>query len=384
MELLFALFFTALGWAGEAQMMMPIVGAVAPTAGTNCTPASGYSFCRSITIDHTKVGTVDSSNFAVLICGNSVSTACSSDTSYWKTVGNGGKLQSASCFDVIYTSDITGATAIAFEAVPVVTAQNCNTTTGAGEHWVLVGTLSHTTDTVIYTSYGKASITTDQSNKTGTWNSNYQGVYHLHNGTTLAVTDSTSNAKTLTNNGSVTAVAGQIDGGAGYAGAGKLTLAAGILDPTIAGATYSGWINASDVTTIQIILANVTGSSNRDHVNIGTGALRCGHYNGTTTFPASGVITTGLHHFTCVYDGTSTVTAYLDGALQVDNGAPAGNSNAGFSIGSRSGTATQTFFAGPMVDEVRALNAPMTASWITATYNNQSAPSTFFTIGAEH
>ena len=65
--------------------------------------------------------------------------------------------------------------------------------------WVNVATLSHTTDTVIYLFYGNSSVTTDQSNAGGTWNSNFMGVWHFPNGTTLSANDSPANG----NNGTI-------------------------------------------------------------------------------------------------------------------------------------------------------------------------------------
>ena len=79
--------------------------------------------------------------------------------------------------------------------------------------WVKVPTVSHTANTTIYLCYDNTSITTDQSNKTGVWDSNYKVVNHFANGTTLSAVDSTGNGNNGTLNNAPTATIGQIDGG---------------------------------------------------------------------------------------------------------------------------------------------------------------------------
>ena len=107
-------------------------------------------------------------------------------------------------FDIAFSSDSAGLTLIPFELV------NYNAENGAIEFWVSVATLSHTTDTVIYMQYGGTSIT-DHSNKAGVWASAYKAVYHLGDGTTLNLSDSSQSGNSLTNVGG-TAVAGQVGG----------------------------------------------------------------------------------------------------------------------------------------------------------------------------
>ena len=61
--------------------------------------------------------------------------------------------------------------------------------------WVSVPTVSASSDTVIYVYYGNGSAA-NQQNPTGVWDSNYEGVWHLPNGTTLSANDSTATATT--------------------------------------------------------------------------------------------------------------------------------------------------------------------------------------------
>ena len=157
--------------------------------------ASGYSYFRTLTVDHTKVLNTDQVNFPVLVSLTSTSLA---------TTGNGGHVMSANGFDIIFTSDAACATKLNHEV------ETWSGTTGQLIAWVQVPTVSQNADTTIYLCYGNNQVTTDQSNKTGVWDSNYIVVNHFANGTMLSAADSTSNG----NNGALvdgpTATTGQM------------------------------------------------------------------------------------------------------------------------------------------------------------------------------
>jgi Concanavalin A-like lectin/glucanases superfamily/zinc-ribbon domain len=82
-------------------------------------------------------------------------------------------------------------------------------TTGEIEMWVRIPTLSVSADIVIYMYYDNRMISSSQEQKTGVWDSNYQGVWHFPNGTTLSPNDSTSNGNNGTNNNGVAAITSQ-------------------------------------------------------------------------------------------------------------------------------------------------------------------------------
>ena len=107
--------------------------------------------------------------------------------SYLATMGNGGNVTNANGYDIIFTSDSSGNTPLAYEQ------ESYNASTGAVNFWVKVPTISHTSDTIIYIFYGNSSVTTDQSNKTAVWDSNYKGVWHLNETSGTVNYDSTSN-----------------------------------------------------------------------------------------------------------------------------------------------------------------------------------------------
>ena len=91
---------------------------------------------------------------------------------------------------------------------------------------------------MIYMCYGNSSITTDQSNPTGVWDTNYKGVWHLGNGSTLSGTDATNQLNGT--NHSATAVTGKAGGGAGFNGSNQ-NISVGTSGLT-SGITLEAWI----------------------------------------------------------------------------------------------------------------------------------------------
>src|SRR4029077_18306584 len=162
---------------------------------------SGYEYRRTIIVDHTKVANADQTDFPVLVSGVSP---------YLATLGNGGLVQSANGYDIIFSSDPDGATKLDHEI------DSYDPVTGTASFWVRIPTLSHSSDTIIYLLYGNPNITASQENKAGVWRNDYLSVYHLGNGTTVGPADSGSAGYTLA--GSASAVSGKIGGAAAFSG----------------------------------------------------------------------------------------------------------------------------------------------------------------------
>jgi len=162
------------GFEGELLAEYPVNGPVASpqkeygyrngqllvTLDAPAPAPNSYAYRRAITIDHTKVPNTDQTNFPVLVSGT---------YSYLATTANGGNVQNANGYDVIFTTDTGCATKLNHEV------ETYTATSGAVNYWVKVPLLSHTSDTTIYVCYGNASITTDQSNRTAVWDANYNG-----------------------------------------------------------------------------------------------------------------------------------------------------------------------------------------------------------------
>jgi hypothetical protein len=152
--------------------------------------AQTYLYYKPITIDHTKVS-ASLSNFPVL-----VSISNDNDLKNHVTNANG--------YDLIFKD--AGGVQLDHEL------ESWNGSTGSLAAWVRIPTLSSTTDTTIYMWYGNSSVTTSQENKTGVWDSNFKGVWHLKEATGANVADSTSNGNTGTPQNSPAQGAGSFDG----------------------------------------------------------------------------------------------------------------------------------------------------------------------------
>ncbi|MDO8496173.1 MAG: DUF2341 domain-containing protein, partial [bacterium] len=344
---------------------------IGQTTTSRDTPSGWYNsggtwdYRRKITIDKSKVsGTANLSNFPVLV-----------NVTYpdLRTTGFSGKLASGSGEFVFTSSD--GTTSLPYEI------ETYSSSSGQFIGWVNVTTLSVTQDTAIYMYYGgpSAGAATNQ-NKTGTWDSNYKGVWHLGNGTTLSLVDTIGN-NNLTNSGT-TATSGQIDGGEAFSGTSQLaskTVSVVNIPATNANTTLSAWF------TIGVADANTrTGLTFTD----GTQFLGFGQRSSGVVFnknfgdalggsQANPAINT-FHYMVLTWDGT-TNRPYYDGVA-------IGTNTTSHDIG----TPTKIYFStwnganemwNGKFDEVRISDVVRSADWIKTEYNNQSKPRLFYAVG---
>ena len=328
-------------WNGESY----------PTTG-------GPPYHRSITIDYTKCGSADSTNFTVLISGT---------YTFLKSYPTG-EVENASGYDVWFTSDAAGTTMLSWETV------SWDGTTGTVEYWVKVPTLSTSANTVIYIWTGDSTKTTYQGGSTGAaYDSNFMGVWHYPNGTTLSLADSTSNARTGTMVGIMSAVTGKIDGGAstGYSAAGWQNNGVSYTIFSTVTPTVSCWIKLDSTTGYQTVA--VTGSASGVWMNAG----KMDYYTAADANANTSVGTGSWVHIAMTHDG-SNIRYYYNGATDgvVAKGAFTMNVDRSF----KDSTTTNTL-RGAM-DELRISSSVRSASWIKAEYNNQNNPSTFYSISS--
>ena len=92
-----------------------------------------------------------------------------------------------------------------------------NAATGQLIAWVNVPTVSASMNTVIYVYYGNGTAG-NQQNPAGVWDSNFEGVWHLPNGTTLSANDSTANGNNASALNGTGAGSGEIGGAASLNG----------------------------------------------------------------------------------------------------------------------------------------------------------------------
>jgi len=322
--------------------------------------ASGYAFERAIVINHSQVANADQSNFPVLISGTFSDLA---------TAGNGGNVQSAQGYDIIFTSDAAGQTQLPFEQ------ETYSASTGAINYWVQVPTLSHTIDTIIYMFYGNSSVTTDQSNKTTVWDTNYKGVWHLSNGTTLNANDSTSNANNGSVGGSISAATGKVDGAASSPGTtGNVITTPNSITADTSPFTYSFWFNSAGGGVAAFRGQDGFGNGWSAEVQVGSN-IAFNIVNSSPTqinLSSNAAITAGTWYYvTAVWTPGLGMKLYVNGTLDNSN-----TNNSSTLRSSTKGVQLSDAFNG-LLDEVEISNTARSASWITTEYNNQSSPGTF-------
>ena len=339
-----------------------------------------------MTIDHTKVPSTQS-NFTVLV---------SLTDPALKTVANGGHVGNANGYDIGFYADSGGTTKLKWEV------EKYDGVTGNLIAWVKIPSVSSSSDTVFYLMYGDSTINTDQSDPPNTWDSNFKSVWHLGNGSTLSLNDSTSNGSSLANVGATGATTGKISGGAGpfngtsqclktvnsiNLGANKVTLSAWI---NITGYTNSNFAALAQFASTNWWFDNNSFSSTPNEAGTwGVWAAGSGgsHNGGKFTRPSAGV-----HHVVFTYDttlGTAlNVKAYVDGVAQTitqtfsDNTASANFGN--YIVHLMAQSDETVFWPATYLDEVRLSSSTRSAAWITTEYNNQSSPKTFITMGSEN
>ncbi len=344
------------------------------------TLTNGYSFCRMVTINHALVPSTQT-NFPVGFAG----------TYPWlKTAAHGGHVANANGYDVIFTSDAAGTTLLTWEP------ETYNAVTGQIEYWVKIPSLSSSSDTLIYLYYGNASISTSQTTATSTWDANYLGVWHLGDGITLSLADSTANGNTLTMGGSVSAMPGVMGGAAGFVG---LPLNTNSLQASATGTNVSATPLSLEVWSkfegpyvnnySNLIFKKSPTSSVGFELSIapssgGSAAANTMFYTNGTFGATQDTITDPINAWT-QYAVTYGLSGHSTWADLLRNGVLQGSSlvGAGFPTSSTGNVLYLGNNWTGELDEVRLSNTNRSQDWLTTTYNNQSKPSSFVLIGGE-
>lgn len=325
-----------------------------------------FSYFTPFPVAHGKVPS-DQSNFPVYVPINDAR---------FKSVGNGGHVQSANGYDLRPYNDTGPTTALTYELVTY------NATTGVGEMYAKQN-ITAAVDAPINLFYGDASLTTDGSS-TSTWDTNFKSVWHMKDGTTLSMSESTSSANTLTNNGTVAASTGQI-GGAMRSNGSSSYLSGGV-----AGLTHNA------ASTIEMWVKEVSGSGALKGflgLENSSNKIALGYFDGTrngflivnafgSSKPSATVTITSLNYLVIVNDGSNRPSLYVNGAQVDTNDGAALSGWVGTGIHLGRGVSS-SFYAAADIDEPRLSSTGRSANWITASYNNQFSPSTFAVMGTE-
>jgi hypothetical protein len=349
-----------------------------------------WKYRKALHINHLKVPNTDQANFPVLVTLTDANL---------KTVTNGGHVQSANGYDIIFIA-ADGSTKLDHEI------EKYDGTTGTLVAWVRIPSLSSTTDTNLYMYFGNLAAT-DSQNKTGVWNengaNNFKAVWHLGEaGTNPTVNDSTSNA----NNSSTqawTSGTGMIGGGGVFNGSSQyIDVGSGSsLNFDASGSFSAGaWIKSSFSSgSANDIIVNSWIASGANpgwtfYTEGAAGKLKFYASRGANLgyFIGSRVVADNTWHYVSMTYNNQTVTFYVDGvydasgSLSSNIGSGAMNTSGYKSLlGANYNTSNNNFtnYINGSIDEVRVSSVARSADWIKAEYNNVSSPSTFITADAE-
>ena len=354
------------------------IGLPGPTGGSGVP----YAYSREITIHHNLVPNTDQSNFPLLFSGT---------FPYLAAAGNGGGVQNTSGYDIVFASDAAGVNKLNFER------RSYNASTGQVQYWVQVPTVSHSTDTVIYLLYG-ATVSLDPSNKTGTWSSNYKGVWHMDETSGTVLADSTLNANSAVK-GSATnpaPVIGYVGGGQQFVNTGNL--AASALSPstniTSGGITISAIMYPTNFNAYGGIYRRSSGPG--DNGSAAQENLMINNVGGDITYGVGGMSVTWPMgpNYTTAYNqnawnfitlthnfSTNAVSCYLNGKLLPVKAlaVPSSAANDIVILGNRAYGVGNNSFPGTL-DEIRVSSGVLSQDWIATEVNNQSNPGSFYSV----
>ena len=332
--------------------------------------ASTNGFYRSLTLDQPAS---DLTDFPVLFYGT---------FTYLKTTGNGGKVNNASGYDIVFYSDVALTTKLKFERV------SWDGATGDVEFWVKVPTLTSASALVIYLAYGNTTISTDQQDKNGTWNTNFISVWHMDDASAPA-TDSTSNALDAAMSGTVTfGATGQIKSGTSYNNniANFLSLTSATFNFTSA-LTISGWVFSSSFISFHGILDKTIGGATNTQYQLflqgDVPLFRLTKSSVNTTLMADAALSNNTwYHLVATWDGT-TMKMYVNNSIQTSTPALASPIDSGSGAIFIGQLGSSVFPFNGTIDELRVANTGRNADWVAAEYSNQNDPANFYAIGSE-
>lgn len=330
-----------------------------------------FSFKRSVTVQGSQVpGTL--TNFPMLFSGT---------YTYLRTVANGGNVQSASGFDIVFYADEDLTVKLDHEI------DFWSASTGVIQAWIRIPSLAGGSDTTIWLAYGDDTITTSQENKTAVWDANYLFVNHFGDGTTLSGLDSTSNGNHLTAGGSPlpTATAGQIAGGVDVVRT-RSNFMRRSNQSTFSAFTISCWVRANS-NALSSIFSKPIGNGtfvnlNWDHPQTafrGAWDIRdsAGNYFAIRALPTATGAT--WYNLQLTWNGIFA-RSYNLGVQNTVSSVPSLFSPFGGQMGVC--PLGGQFFDG-RVDEFRFSNIARSANWILTEFRNQNNPSTFYLVGGE-
>jgi len=326
-------------------------------------PAAWYNSSwvnrKSITVDPAQVaGSSDLTDYPMLVSITDTDVLASAQ---------------ADADDILFTS-ADGLTQLDHEI------ESYDSGTGALVAWVRIPTLDFDNDTVIYMYYGNA-VASNQQNATGVWDSNYAAVWHM-NQASGTLMDSTSNNNDIAATATPDyAQAGKIgtsinfDGSSEYFSGSITNLPTGNTNYTI-----ESWYNADTTGNRAMVGWGAFGSTRQVtafRLNSSTGYAH--YWWGDDHIPTQALSTATWTYAAAHFDGTTRRTIHN---TTVITNTPGGTHNA-TSANFRLGSANSGEYWDGKLDEVRISRVARSTDWMATSYNNQSSPGTFYSLGTQ-
>ena len=322
---------------------------------------------KPVTVSHTQVsGTSTLSNFPMLV------SAVDPD---FRGTASGGLVGRSDGKDIFFTD----ANGIKFNHELVL----YDGTAGKLIAWVQVPTISPAADTLLYVYFGNAQ-SGDQQNVTSTWDSAYQGVWHLGNGTTLSLADSTANAATLSNN-SAQPTTGPVAGAVALGGTGPY-LSVPINGTSLSQFTLEYWVYSAATPggqegQFQWAAPNTPIAGDPFLL------MAQDPYNNLSMYFDGGyqasfnLTNSTWNHVAVTWNSSHVASLYVNG---VQRGLYTSGANPTYQPQAQVlyfGTGYYLSYTGREA-EARISNIARSADWVRTEYNNQNTPAAFYTLGA--
>jgi hypothetical protein len=247
----------------------------------------------------------------------------------------------------------------------------------------------------------------DQHDPTNVWDANFVAVWHLPDdgpfGVPATIEDSLG-VTDLTSSGwpTMTQTTGQVDGSLTFDGTQdyleKITNDWRSADHI---GTISAWVKPTNFAAFMYVLSSCNSGSNNWIFGLATQATsgkpyvyrKSGAADTIDYIVSDDAVTSGVwNHLVMVSDG-SAYNYYIDGSVvsgvTVSGGANDGHwfadttTRQNVAVGVRHTSAAYQYYWKGGLDEIKVSNIERSADWIATEYNNQDAPGTFMTWGAE-
>lgn len=234
------------------------------------------------------------------------------------TTANGGSVTSGSGYDIIFSASSTGSSPFAYE-------RGWWGATGLAGFFVQVGAVSHTTATTFYVLSGNSAVTTDQSNASGTWSpTNMSQVMHLAESSS-PYADSTGNGNGSNAGTYPTQVLGVFNNAQSFLTASSQYIRTN--DPVSGGAlpwVISAWVKIPAISPLTggIVDNRISGGYGMVMYTNSANSNANGYFNnltGSAGFPGTTSVYDGDWHYWVLYitgGAGAPVYLYIDGALQ--------------------------------------------------------------------